>query len=675
MSGTELIDDEPLTVRPRPSPSATDVSPSATEASLSSAQAEEQIGAARVRQVMRVALIAIAVSGIGSALNSNWTDAAVLAVGAVILWIGWWLLHHERRAAATSLLLCTLTGLVTVMVWKNGGVHDSAMLAFPSLLMFACILGRRDLLLKLVAFDAVVIIAVVLSDAKGWHVSTVPSAGLLDMIDPLGVLAATAAVVWMMTADLHRALHSAQQENERVRESQKRIEFIATHDALTGLANRVLARNLLEHIIASAQRRQTKAGLLYLDLDDFKTVNDTLGHSAGDDLLRQVGARLAGALRANDTVCRLGGDEFLVILGELSDAGDAAAAAQTVLEQFAAPFVIDGFGFSSACSIGIALFPDDGADFDGLLKNADTAMYRAKDSGRSAFRFFDAAMNANIFEHAKIANAMRTALVRGEFSVHYQPQLELGTERIIGAEALLRWTNPALGSISPARFIPIAEKTGLIVPIGAWVLAEACRQATEWATAGLDGLTISVNVSPIQFQRGDIDLAVAHALRNSGLRADMLELEITESLLVGDSDELRGAIRRLREMGVGLAIDDFGTGYSNLSYLKRFDVERLKIDQSFVRRLHDNPHDEAIVRAIVQMGLSLGLKVIAEGVEDVRTLDELTALGCSEGQGYLWSQPVPAAQFLTFALSHRAIHAIRTLRDPPAVVQRRGMTG
>ncbi|HEY4079730.1 MAG TPA: EAL domain-containing protein [Burkholderiaceae bacterium] len=626
-------------------------------ASLQTPPGQPQISATRVKQVLLVSMAVMLMSGAGSLFNGQWLDALVVELASAALLFGWWLAHRGRTTGATALLLSTLTAMLSALVWRNGGIHDSAMLAFPALLMFASILGRRDLLLRLCLFMGTVVVALVLSNVLGWHKNVVTTAGLYDMVDPLCILAATAGVAWMMAADLHRALRSAQQENARVKESQKEIEYIATHDALTGLANRILARDLLDHVIANAQRHRTKAGLLYLDLDDFKTVNDSMGHSAGDELLQKVATRLAGALRSSDTVCRLGGDEFLVILGELGEPGDAAMAAQTVLEQFAMPFVIDGFNFSSGCSIGIAVFPQDGLDFDTLLKNADTAMYRAKDEGRNAFRFFDAAMNASIFEHARLANAMRNALARGEFSVHYQPQLDLGEMRIIGAEALLRWHHPELGSVTPARFIPIAERTGLIVPIGAWVLAEACRQATRWAAAGLDELVISVNVSSVQFQRGDIDLAVVDALHDSGLRPNLLELEITESLLVHDTEELSEAIHKLRAMGVCLAIDDFGTGYSNLSYLKRFEVERLKIDQSFVRRLHDNPHDEAIVRAIVQMGLSLGLKVIAEGIEDSQTLQMLIALGCPEGQGFLWSRPVPPDEFLSFALAHRSLQS------------------
>jgi diguanylate cyclase (GGDEF)-like protein len=609
------------------------------------------IGAARVKQVLLMAFAAMALSAVGSVLNGQWSDIWVLGPAAVLMLVGWWLANRGRVALATALLLGTLTTMVTILAWNNSGLHDSAMLAYPALLMFASILGRRDLLLWMVAFVAVVVFTLALGNVYGWHVNVIAPPSLVDVLDPLGIMIATAVIVWVMSADLHQALRTAETENARVRESRKEIEFIATHDAVTGLANRILARNLLDHVIANAGRQRSMAGLLYLDLDDFKTVNDSLGHSAGDALLRMAGARLSGALRSSDTVCRLGGDEFLIILGELNQGSDAATAARTVLGQFASPFIIEGLEVRSGCSIGIAVYPDDGSDFDTLLKNADTAMYRAKDEGRNAFRFFDAAMNASASDHASLVTALRSALARGEFSLHYQPQIELASGRIIGAEALLRWDNPELGHIGPARFIPVAEKTGLIVAIGAWVLEQACRQTAQWAAAGLDELVISVNVSPVQFQRGDIDQAVLNALHASGLRPDRLELELTESLLVHDTAELVASIGELRNMGVGLAIDDFGTGYSNLSYLKRFEVGRLKIDQSFVRRLHDNPHDEAIVKAIVQMGDSLGLKVIAEGVEDAATLKMLVALGCGEGQGYYWAQPLPADEFLAFAMA------------------------
>jgi len=313
-----------------------------------------------------------------------------------------------------------------------------------------------------------------------------------------------------------------------------------------------------------------------------------------------------------------------------------------------APFDVIGMEIFAGCSLGITMFPADGTDFDSLLKKADIAMYRAKESGRNAFRFWDGEMNASVVEHVELLSAMRTAIAQKHFTLSYQPQFDLRTGRLIGAEALIRWKHAEMGNISPVRFIPLAERSGLIIPIGDWVLQEACAQAQRWRAAGWPELTISVNVSPVQFKRGSVETSVAQALAASGLPSANLELELTESLLIQDSLALAESLANLRRMGVRFAIDDFGTGYSNLAYLKRFEVERLKIDQTFVRRLTDDAQDQAIVRAIVQMASSLNLFTVAEGVEDGATLALLGDLGCQQGQGFHWSPAVPAAQFEVF---------------------------
>jgi EAL domain-containing protein (putative c-di-GMP-specific phosphodiesterase class I) len=309
---------------------------------------------------------------------------------------------------------------------------------------------------------------------------------------------------------------------------------------------------------------------------------------------------------------------------------------------------------STTGSLGIAMFPKDGSDIDSLLKHADLAMYRAKDAGRNAFRFFDAEMNNSVVEHLQLTTGIRQALRNGEFQLYYQPQFELSTGRIVGAEALLRWRHETLGFIPPAKFIPVAEHSGLIHDLGAWVLTQACRQTKRWQTEGLNNLVIAVNVSPVQFRRDDIEREVATALADSGLAPSFIELELTESLLLADSAHLSGVLKRLRGMGIQFSIDDFGTGYSNLGYLSRFDVERLKIDQSFVRRMLENPSDEGIVRAIIEMAHCLKLQVVAEGIEDAPTLERLTALGCEFGQGYHWSPALPADDFAQYCRNYAA---------------------
>jgi len=333
----------------------------------------------------------------------------------------------------------------------------------------------------------------------------------------------------------------------------------------------------------------------------------------------------------------------------LADQQAVATMAAKVIDLLSAPFHVDGLEISVTCSLGIALFPDNGSDFDTLFKNADVAMYRAKDCGRNAFRFYDAQMNRGVVETLHLISGLRSALARGEFKLHYQPQYELKSGRIVGAEALIRWRHPELGLIPPATFIPVAERSGLIHTIGAWVLAEACRQAKQWQLAGLTQLVVAVNLSPVQFRRDDIEREVIEALLASKLSPGSIELELSESLLIAESKHLSPLLGRLRAMGVRFSIDDFGTGYSNLGYLQRFQVERLKIDQSFVRRLSQDRNAEGIVRAIIEMAHSLRLDVIAEGVEDLPTLQRLIELGCSYGQGFLWAPALPPEEFFELA--------------------------
>jgi diguanylate cyclase (GGDEF)-like protein len=426
--------------------------------------------------------------------------------------------------------------------------------------------------------------------------------------------------------------------------AEDRIEFLAHHDPLTGLPNRILLRDRFETALAQAARNRAKVALIFLDIDHFKAVNDSLGHPAGDVLLRQVAARLKGCVRASDTVCRQGGDEFLLLVVPVPDPRAASVVAEKVLQVLREPVELEGHSLAVGASIGISVFPDDGDNFDTLLQKADMAMYEAKAAGRNGYRFFSSEMNANALERLNMQNRLRRALERDEFQLHYQPQVDLDSGRIIGMEALLRWTSPDLGPVSPGKFIPIAEESGLIVQIGAWVLRTACRQNRSWQARGLPEVPVAVNLSALQFARGDLLDTVERALDDSRLPARFLELELTESILLHDADNIMASLRRLKNLGIKLSIDDFGTGYSSLSYLKRLAVDKLKIDQSFVRDIASDPDDAAIVRAIIQMGHSLKLRTIAEGVESADQLAFLRAEGCEEGQGYLFGRPIPAAE-------------------------------
>ncbi len=434
------------------------------------------------------------------------------------------------------------------------------------------------------------------------------------------------------------------------KQADAQIEFLAHHDPLTGLPNRLLGKDRMEVVIRRVGRGKGKAALLFLDLDHFKKVNDSLGYPIGDELLKLVAARLRECLHETDTLCRQGGDEFLILMGDIREAEAASLTAETILACLGHPFVVDGQDLYMSASIGIAVYPDDGADFDTLFQRADIAMYHAKEMGRNAYRFFAEQMNADSSEYLGLRNGLRRALERNELLLHYQPQVDLRSGRVIGVEALVRWNHPEFGIVPPGRFIPVAEESGLIVPIGTWVLNEACRQAAAWRDAGLTGLVMAVNLSAAQFKRGDLLQIVTDALAASALRPDLLELELTESILISDTAKVLATVDQLKELGVKLSIDDFGTGYSCLAYLKRFRVDRLKIDQSFVRHITTDPNDAAIVQAIVQLARSLGLRTVAEGVETEPAMHALAALGCDDAQGYYFAKPMKASEAEDFLL-------------------------
>ncbi|RCX26374.1 PAS domain S-box protein [Thioalbus denitrificans] len=430
-----------------------------------------------------------------------------------------------------------------------------------------------------------------------------------------------------------------------IKESEQQLEHLAHHDPLTGLPNRLLFNARLAHALQRARREQSQVAVLFLDLDRFKNVNDSLGHPAGDRLIQAVAGRLVGCVRDQDTVARLGGDEITIIAEDIRHSRDAAAVAQKVLEAFARPFALDDQEVYITASMGVSLFPDDGGEVATLVKNADAAMYRAKAQGRNNYQFYTAELTTMAFERLALESSLRRALERGELVLHYQPQVACGDGRITGLEALVRWRHPEMGLVAPGRFIPIAEETGLIIPLGAWVLEAACRQAHVWHTAGHPGLTLSVNLSARQFQQPDLVETVERILAETGLEAGTLELELTESAFTDNAEEAVRSLHRLKALGVTLAIDDFGTGYSSLSQIKQFPIDRLKIDKSFVDDIPHDADDMTITRAIIALGRSLQMEVVAEGVETEAQRAFLEAEGCDTLQGFLFSTPVPAEAF------------------------------
>jgi diguanylate cyclase (GGDEF)-like protein/PAS domain S-box-containing protein len=420
----------------------------------------------------------------------------------------------------------------------------------------------------------------------------------------------------------------------------------AQHDVLTNLPNRMLLNDRITQTISLARRQNRPFAVLFLDLDRFKCINDSLGHTIGDQLLQSVSKRLLSAVRGSDTVSRQGGDEFLILLSEIAHPEDAATSAKKILLSLSAPHSIAGQDLNIDGSIGISIYSEDGADANTLIKNADTAMYHAKESGRNNFQFFKPEMNLKAVERQSLESSLRRALVRKEFLLHYQPKVNLNSLEITGVEALIRWQDPDRGSVPPSQFVPVAEDCGLILPIGSWVLYEACRQAREWQDAGLPFKRISINVSAPEFRAETFLAGIRNTLRDTGLHARYLDLELTESVLMQHADLSAVKLHALKTLGVHIAVDDFGTGYSSLSYLQQFPIDILKIDKSFVQKITGLSGDSSsIVSAIIDMGKNLKQRVIAEGIETPEQLVFLQARHCAEGQGYLFSPPLPAIPF------------------------------
>lgn len=475
---------------------------------------------------------------------------------------------------------------------------------------------------------------------------------LLESIDKQGRLV-TLSVVAVLTVLYGVLFFVARHADGVIKGQYEKIRHQATHDLLTGLPNRVLFHDILAHVIARAQRTGKLMAVMVLGLDDFKKINDTFGHEYGDILLKETARRLTAALRKDDLISRdddlishQGGDEFTVLLQGVSVVQSIIYVAERILAAVSEPFIADGHEMHVTASIGITVFPFDDTDSGHLLRNANTAMYRAKDAGKNNFQFYTSEMNALIQERMEIENGLRHALQRNELVLHYQPQVDIGSGKIIAVEALLRWPHPEKGLIPPDKFIPVAEESGLIVPIGEWVLRTACKQSKAWQDAGLPHIRMAVNLSARQFRQPQLAVIVDKAMADAGLdpHSDNLELEVTESYIMKDLEATIATLNKLHEMGVRLSIDDFGTGYSSLSYLKHFPIQTLKIDQSFIRDIAIDPDDAVIAATVIALGHSLKLNIIAEGVETAEQLAFLREMKCDEMQGHYFSRPIPSEE-------------------------------
>ncbi|PUA30900.1 MAG: diguanylate cyclase [Cellvibrio sp. 79] len=429
-----------------------------------------------------------------------------------------------------------------------------------------------------------------------------------------------------------------------LREQQSRLNYMAFHDSLTSLPNRSLFYDRIYHGLARARRSDSKVALMLLDIDRFKIINDSLGHDAGDVLLKAIAMRLNEGVRDMDTVARLGGDEFVVVLEGIHDTEDVVFVANKLLSTLSRPLEISGHTLTTTVSIGVSIFPEDGADTDELLKNADIAMYKAKEAGKNNCQFYTKGMNATAVNYLLLENDLRRAVEQQQLTLYYQPQVDLQTGEMMGVEALVRWQHPDRGLVSPAHFIPLAEETGLIVPIGEWVLREACRQQKAWLDVGKRVGKVAVNLSPRQFRQKNFPGKVEAILKETGLEAKHLELEITESCAMEHAGETINQLNQLNQMGMFLAIDDFGTGYSSLAYLQRFPIQKLKIDRSFINDIHDDHNDAAIAKSIIGLAHNMQMRVVAEGVETEPQAEWLREMGCDQAQGFLYSKPMTAKQ-------------------------------
>jgi diguanylate cyclase (GGDEF)-like protein len=486
----------------------------------------------------------------------------------------------------------------------------------------------------------------------------------------------TKPISWTLLAHRVRYLLRASRAMEDLQRSEDHVRRLAYYDHLTDLPNRRLFTEELEAALDRARERASHAAVMFLDLDNFKRINDALGHAVGDQLVRAVGARLANCVRGEDTVgrlgdgarhagiARLGGDEFTLLLTDLERPEDAGPVAQRVLDAMSRPFQIGAHEIFTAVSIGISVFPENGTDMDTLLMNADTAMYRAKKLGRNNAQYYDRTMSAGARERLSLESSLRRALEREEFVLHYQPKVDVATGRIVGAEALIRWLRPEVGLVPPSEFISVAEETGLIVPMGEWVISAVCRQARGWADAALPPVSIAANLSPLQLGNAALPVLVERTLRENRLDPQFLQLEVTESVLMQDLEASLKVLRQLHGIGIGLSVDDFGTGYSSLSYLKQLPLKALKIDRSFVRDVPADPDDVAITRAIIAMAHNLKLEVIAEGVETAPQLEFLLEHHCDQYQGYFFSPPVPADRFADLLAKEGGVVA-RLVRTSP----------
>ena len=548
-----------------------------------------------------------------------------------------------KRFILTSayILISAMASMLFAFAYTGAGLFDLAILGYPCLLIFAAILGNVSLFMSMLSFIIAQCILLTWLTLNQVILPHTPSLSWPHLVFILVIIIITGFSVYLLARDMKRLMRSLLRENAKVQHSRVRIQHLAHHDVLTNLPNRLYGEALFLQALARSEQQQLQLALFFIDLDNFKPVNDALGHAAGDELLKRLARRLSSVLHAEHHLIRFGGDEFLVLAPCPNDKASLDQLARQLIAQCTSVFEILQTQVAVSASVGIACAPKDGRDFKQLCRKADLAMYRAKEDGRNTFHYYDDSLDQANTEKFRLLQLLRSAMAEQQFKLFYQPQICLSSGKVTAIEALLRWPQPDGSMIGPAQFIPLAESSGLINELGTWVINQACTDCAQLRQQGFSELRVAVNLSVVQFKDGQLQQRIAAALQNANIPAQALELELTESLLVDDTDHILQQLSSISAMGVKLAIDDFGTGYSNLSYLRSFNASILKIDRSFIGSSEQWQNNAPLVSAIIQMASSLGMTTIAEGIETAEMADTLRQLGCNEGQGYYWSPAEP----------------------------------
>ena len=608
--------------------------------------------AKRLIQIFFAVEIVLIIASIQRFFVGSATLSLILLTVALFLSPIYFLAKKNHAVLGGNLLATTLTITCLFFMWVSEGPRDEVVLALPLILTFSILLGSLRVFVTLLVFIIINLLTLSYLNEVGYITNIVRSNTVNSALLIVILLLLTSFTVWLISKDLLQTLLSLDKENKRVLQSQREIEKLVHYDSLTGLPNRVLAKLRFEYAIKLMQRNNKKICLMFVDLDDFKNINDTLGHQIGDKYLVELAKNMTKTGRQSDVVCRLGGDEFLLILPEVEDHPSAVSVAQKILSCVNQTLNINGDDISSTCSIGLAFAPEHGVTFDELCQKADMAMYQSKRKGKNEFSVFNEELKASHTESLALIADMRQAITLGQLEIYYQPQINIQTNTLVAAEALLRLNHPILGQVSPVTFIPLAESSGQIIDIGEWVINNVVKQIASWRHSLAQDFRVAINISPLQVRRGTLCSFLTRALAESNLTGDCLELEFTESLLIDNPKAVMEELTTIKAAGTSLSIDDFGTGYSSLSYLQNLDIESLKIDRSFVSHMTTNDKNLGIVKAIIQMSKELKLVTVAEGVEDLATLQLLAQLGCDFGQGYFWSKPLPANDFEVYVLDY-----------------------